>query len=215
MVESQLGAGEDEFDLAGFVAAVATPEPLPAGVAVAAVVATLAAALAEMGAGLTLKRTPGDDATALRRVRGEAARWRAALSRAIMDDSAAYRAYLAARALPRDTDSARRTRRNALARTRLAAALTPLNIAGMAHDIIGFLATVAERASPALRSDLASGAILAEAAVRCATLAVRTNLRDHPDAQERDDLVAQAERLAARAATACAAIVQAAEEGDR
>lgn len=203
-----LGAGEDDLDLAGFVAAVATPEPLPAGVAVAAVVATLAAALAEMGVGIALRRATDADATELRRVRAEAARWRAALLRAIGDDSGAYRAYLAARALPRDTESARRTRRNALARTRLAAALTPLNIAGMAHDIIGFLATVAERAGPSLRSDLASGAILAEAAVRCATLAVRTNLRDHPDEQERDDLVAQAERLAARAATACAAIVQ-------
>ena len=78
----------------------------------------------------------------------------------------------------------------------------------MAHDIIGFLATVAEHAGPALRADLASGAILAEAAVRCATLAVRTNLRDHPDEQERDDLLAQADDLAGRAAqTACAAIV--------
>lgn len=203
-----LGAGEDDLDLAGFIAAVATPEPLPAGVAVAAVVATLAAALAEMGAGLTLRRATADESGELRRVRGEAARWRAALLRAIADDSDAYRAYLAARALPRDTERARRTRQNALARTRLAAALTPLNIAGMAHDIIGFLATVVERASPALRSDLASGAILAEAAVRCATLTVRTNLRDHPDRQERDDLVAQAERLAARSATACAALLQ-------
>ena len=203
-----LGAGEDDLDLAGVVAAVATPEPLPAGVAVAATVATLAAALAEMGAGIALRRATDADATELRRVRAEATRWRAALLRAIADDSAAYRAFMAARALPRDTESARRTRRNALARTRLAAALTPLNIAGMAHDIIDFLATVAERAGPSLRSDLASGAILAEAAVRCATLAVRTNLRDHPDEQERDDLVAQAERLAARAATACAAIVQ-------
>ena len=202
-----LGAGEDDLDLAGFIAAVATPEPLPAGVAVAAVVATLAAALAEMGAGLTLRRAAATEGEELRRVRAEAARWRAALLRAIKDDSDAYRAYLVARALPRGTESARRTRQNALARTRLAAALTPLNIAGMAHDIIGFLATVAEQASPALRSDLASGAILAEAAVRCATLAVRTNLRDHPDQQERDDLVAQAERLAARSATACAAMV--------
>lgn len=210
-----LGAGDDDLDLAGFVTAVATPEPLPAGVAVAAVIAILAAALAEMGAGLSLKQATGADVTELRRVRGEAARWRAALLRAIADDSAAYRAYMAARVLPRDTDSARRTRQNTLARTRLAAALTPLNIAGMAHDIIGFLATTAEHARPALRSDLASGAILAEAAVRCATLAVRTNLRDHPDQQERDDLVAQTERLAARAAAASAAIVQATEKGDR
>jgi formiminotetrahydrofolate cyclodeaminase len=206
-MSSALGVGEDDLDLAGFIAAVATPEPLPAGVAVAAVVATLAAALAEMGAGLTLRRAAATEGDELRRVRAEAARWRAALLRAIKDDSDAYRAYLTARALPRETESARRTRQNALARTRHAAALTPLNIAGMAHDIIGFLATVAERASPALRSDLASGAILAEAAVRCATLAVRTNLRDHPDQQERDDLVAQAERLAARSATACAALV--------
>ena len=206
-----LSAGEDDVDLAGFITAVATAEPLPAGVAVAALTAALAAALAEMGAGLTLKRAGVGDEAGLWRVRGEAVAWRAALLRAIEEDGAAYRAYLAARALPREGDAARRTRANALARTRLAAALTPLRIAGMAYDILGFLATVAEQARPALRADLANGAILAEAAVRCATLAVRTNLHDHPDTVERDDLVAQADTLAARAAAGCAAIVRLAE----
>ncbi|HEY8598611.1 MAG TPA: cyclodeaminase/cyclohydrolase family protein, partial [Thermomicrobiales bacterium] len=205
-----------DFDLSGFITAVATAEPLPAGVAVAALTAALAAALAEMGAGLALKRTAdGTDAEVkaevdtaeLRRVRSEAVAWRAALLRAIEEDSAAYRAYMAARKLPREGDAARRLRDNALARTRLAAALAPLSIAGMAYDILGFLGTVAARSGVAMRSDLASGAILAEAAVRCATLAVRTNLRGHPDETERDDLLAQAATLARRAAQKCATIV--------
>ena len=201
-----------DFDLSGFITAVATAEPLPAGVAVAALTAALAAALAEMGAGVALKRTAaGTDTTELRRVRSEAVAWRAALMRAIEEDSAAYRTYMAARKLPREGDAARRLRNNALARTRLAAALAPLSIAGMAYDILGFLGTVAERSGVAMRSDLASGAILAEAAVRCATLAVRTNLRGHPDEIERDDLLAQATTLAGRAAQKCATIVSATE----
>ena len=199
-----------DFDLSGFITAVATPEPLPAGVAVAALTAALAAALAEMGAGVALKRTATEADTAeLRRVRSEAVAWRAALLRAIEEDSAAYRAYMTARKLPREGDAARRLRDNALARTRLAAALAPLSIAGMAYDILGFLGTVADRSGLAMRSDLASGAILAEAAVRCATLAVRTNLRGHPDEIERDDLLAQAATLAGRAAQKCATIVNA------
>ena len=199
-----------DFDLSGFITAVATAEPLPAGVAVAALTAALAAALAEMGAGMALKRTATEADTAeLRRVRSEAVAWRAALLRAIEEDSAAYRAYMTARKLPREGDAARRLRDNALARTRLAAALAPLSIAGMAYDILGFLDTVAARSGIAIRSDLASGAILAEAAVRCATLAVRTNLRDHPDEIERDDLLAQAATLAGRAAQKCATIVSA------
>lgn len=201
----------DDFDLSGFITAVATAEPLPAGVAVAALTAALAAALAEMGAGVALKRKEADDADALRRVRGEAAAWRAALLRAIEEDSAAYRAYMAARKLPREGDAARRLRDNALARTRLAAALTPLRIAGMAYDILGFLGTVIAQTGVAMRSDVANGAILAEAAVRCATLALRTNLRGHPDESERDDLLVQAATLAERAAQQCAAIVKIAE----
>ena len=206
-----------DFDLSGFITAVATAEPLPAGVAAAALTAVLAAALAEMGAGVALKRPStvtesGADTAELRRVRSEAVAWRAALLRSIEEDSAAYRAYMAARKLPREGDAARRLRDNALARTRLAAALAPLSIAGMAYDILGFLGTVAERAGVAMRSDLASGAILAEAAVRCATLAVRTNLRGHPDEIERDDLLAQAATMAGRAAQKCATIVTIAEQ---
>ncbi len=205
-MESQFRLTNDELDLSGFLTAVATAEPLPAGVAVAALTAALAAALAEMGAGLLLKGNH-PEAAALQRVRSEAATWRAALLRAITEDSDAYRAYIAARALPRETAAMRRTREQALNRTRLATALTPLQIAGMAYDILGFLTTIATHTRPALRSDIATAAILAEAATRATAVAIRTNLRDHSDQTEAADLLAQADRLTARAATACNQLV--------
>lgn len=202
---------DDDVDLAGFLTAVATPEPLPAGMAVAALTGALVAALTEMVAALRLKQRPEHPAE-LHQLRADALRWRGALLRAITDDSAAYRAYMAARALPRSTPGEKRTRQQALARTRLVASQTPLEIAGMAYDLLGFLHPLAQQTRPALRSDLATAAILAEAVVRAAVLAIHTNLRDHPEPDEAGDLLAQADRLAANAATACATIVDLAEE---
>ncbi len=205
--------GAERFDVGGFLDAVAAAEPLPAGEAVGAVAGALAAALAEMGAALTLGRARYADAAGeMRRVVRDAAAWRAALLRAADADVAAYGDYLAARRLPHASEVERRVRDNALARTRLAATHAPLNVAALAGEVLTFLLIVAERGNRALIGDLATGAWLAEAAVRGAVLAMRLNLRDHDDADERAALLAQAMALQERAMEICARVVRIAEE---
>ena len=197
------------FDLEGFIYAVATAQPLPAGGAVAALVGALAAALAEMCAGLTA-RQPGYAAAEaeMRAIARQAAQWRAALLRAIDEDMAAYRQYMAARRLPVDTTAQRQQRRKALQRATRAATLAPLNVAQLATEVLDFLATVAERGVPNVVGDAAMGAHLAEAVVRGSVLNARLNLRGYTNARERDELLRHADQLVAGAERTRGAIVQ-------
>src|SRR5437763_3725043 len=108
------GEHPGRFDLEGFIYAVATAQPLPAGGAVAALVGALVAALAEMCAGLTARQPEYAAEAEMRATARQAAQWRAALLRAIDEDMAAYRQYMAARRLPVDTTAQRQQRRKAL-----------------------------------------------------------------------------------------------------
>jgi formiminotetrahydrofolate cyclodeaminase len=204
------GSGEP-FDLAGFVEALASDQPLPAGGAAAALAGALAAALAEMAAGRTTsdeRRATSEGTDALAR---QAAEWRAALLRAIEEDVAAYQGYLAARRLPRDDEAQRRWRDEAIQRALHAATLAPLNVARLANELLGALAELAEYARPALLGDLAAAAYLAEAALRGSALNARLNLRDYADAAERAELLARADQLVTAGERKREAIVRRAE----
>ena len=210
------GAGEP-FDLAGFVEALASDRPLPAGGAAAALAGVLAAALVEMAAGRAGVPTEGgsDERRATSEGTGDLARqaaeWRAALLRAIEEDVAAYQGYLAARRLPRDDEAQRRWRDEAIQRALHAATLAPLNVARLANDVLGALAELAEYARPALIGDLAMAAYLAEAALRGSALNARLNLRDYADAAEREELLARADQLVTAGERKREAIVRLAE----
>ena len=203
--EDRLATGSGEpFDLAGFVEALASDQPLPAGGAAAALAGVLAAALVEMAS----RRTTSEGTGALAR---QAAEWRAALLRAIEEDVTAYQGYLAARRLPRDDEAQRRWRDEAIQRAIHAATLAPLNVACLVNDVLGALAELAEYARPALIGDLAMAAYLAEAALRGSALNARLNLRDYADTAEREELLARADQLVTAGERKREAIVQRAE----
>lgn len=187
------GFGE-AFDLARFIDAVAAPDPLPAGGAVAALVGALTAALAEFGAGRSA-RGESSAASELRELARRARAWREALLRAIDEDVSAYQAYLAAQRLPRETANERRQRTSALQQARLAAALAPLRVARLVDEILDALSIVATRGNPSLLGDVAMAALLAEAASRGSTLNARLNLRRYPDSARRAELLARADEL--------------------
>lgn len=187
------GAGE-AFDLARFIDAVAAPDPLPAGGAVAALVGALAAALAEFGARRSARgevSVAGELAELAQRARVS----REALLRAIDEDVAAYQAYLAVQRLPRATVIERRQRADALQQALLAAVRAPLEVARLVDELLDFLALVAARGNPNLLGDVAMAALLAEAASRGSTLNARLNLRRYPDSARRAELLARADEL--------------------
>ncbi|HET8630099.1 MAG TPA: cyclodeaminase/cyclohydrolase family protein [Thermomicrobiales bacterium] len=192
----------------------AGPEPLPAGGAAGALVAALAAALAEMGGTRSTKyeiRSTGG-AAEMPEVARRAREVRAALIRAIDEDVAAYRAYLDARRLPRGDEAQRRAREAAIGRAALAATRAPLGVARLAGDVLDLLGAVAARGNPNLLGDAAMGAELAAAALRGSTLDVRLNLRGHVDMEESAALLAEADALDAAAERRRAAIVARARE---
>jgi len=159
-----------------YVAAVASASPTPGGGSVAATVAALAASLAEMVCSLTLsgKKTPNDPA-ALSRASGNASRLRKELLDLASSDEEAYAGYRAASALPKSTEEEQKIRRDALDAALITAADIPLKIAETAVEVLSQLGIAAVHGSKHALSDVATGALLAEAAVRSSLLNVEVN----------------------------------------
>lgn len=159
-----------------YAAAVAAGSPTPGGGSVAAVVASLAAGLAEMVINLTLAgRSAAADSDALRSAAAGAARLRADLLGLATADEAAYRGFRAAVALPKSTESEVAARRAALDVALRRAADVPLLIGSTASEVLVLLGTVVDVSTKHALSDLAASALLAEAAVKAALLNVTVN----------------------------------------
>jgi formiminotetrahydrofolate cyclodeaminase len=178
----------------------ASPEPLPGGGCIAALVGAAAAALAQMVAGLTAGRTRFATATpAMEALAARARELRQALLDDIDRDAAAYAAILAAYRLPKTApvDAARRTA--AIQTATRAATLVPLEVAGRALDALRLAGEAVRLGNPNARADGAVGALLARAAVRGALLNARINLRDLRDPRFVADAAARADDMDTRA----------------
>lgn len=173
---------------------VARPEPTPGGGAVAAIVASLAAALAGMAGQYAIRRAP--DVLDLRDLVRRAERLRTLAAALADDDAAAYRRYTEASGLPRDPDPEGRARAMRVALD--AAADVPLELARAAAEIAELGERLAASGSPALRPDACTATLLASAVATSTAILVAENLRKRPG----DPRVADAGRCAAHAATA-------------
>ena len=91
-----------EQTLTDFLAALAAPTPAPGGGAAAAISGATAAALVEMVAGLSLKKSPdGAEAALQQRTVSQMATLRAELITLADDDANAYNAFIQAMRLPK------------------------------------------------------------------------------------------------------------------
>ncbi|MFN2567066.1 MAG: glutamate formimidoyltransferase [Gemmatimonadaceae bacterium] len=163
--------------LSGFVAAVASPSPVPGGGSVAAHVGALGAALAQMVAGLTVgkKKYVAVDAE-MRDVALRAAALGNTLSALVARDAQAYAAVAAAYKLPQDPDAAAAARREAVTAALLGAARAPLQTARACADVAELAAVAAARGNANAVSDAGVAALLAEAGCKSAALNVRINV---------------------------------------
>lgn len=189
MASSRLPSPGLEQPLGRFLEDVASERPAPGAGSVAAIVAALAAGLAEMSA--RLSREWPEAATAARRanaLRNEVA----ALAE---DDARAYAQVLRALKLPKESVEARAS---ALAQALSEAANPPLAIAELARTIAALAAECAEVGNPNLRGDAAAGAVLAEAAARIGARLAAINLREQPQ----DERLARAQAAAEQASAA-------------
>jgi len=141
---------------------------VPGGGSAAALVGALGAALAAMVARIG---APGGQ------LAREADELRAKLIEARFRDETAFRAVVAAQALPKGSDSERAARRSALETALNCAAEAPLHAASLALQVLELSERVFEASTAALVSDAGCAAEFANAAVLACGYNVRINHR--------------------------------------
>jgi formiminotetrahydrofolate cyclodeaminase len=189
-----------------FVAEVASRDPTPGGGAAAAHAASLGAALGEMIAHLTEGREKFKDVEAeVQDVLSELRPLRARLARTAAEDAASFERVMEARRLPVGSEDERRERGNKIEEALKGAATVPLEVAGLAVQVLELLETLSEIGNPNALSDAATGAQLILASVTGARYNVLVNTADIEDEEfasehrsRARDLLERAREIAAR-----------------
>ena len=203
-------AGKGENDRArGFIAEVASNSPTPGGGAVAAHAASLGAALCEMIARLTIGREKYRDVEPeVRDALALLTPLSARLEQLVTEDSLSYKRVIRARHLSQDTEGERLERDSHIEEALKGAATVPLEVAGVAVQVLELLETLAELGSTNALSDAATGAQLSVAAVASARYNVLVNTAEIEDEEfssehhsRADDLLERAREIGARIET--------------
>jgi glutamate formiminotransferase/formiminotetrahydrofolate cyclodeaminase len=192
--------------VSGFIAAVASSNPVPGGGSVAAHVGALAAALAQMVAGLTVgkKKYAAVDAE-MKDAALKAVSLGNTLSALVKRDADAYSLVSEAYKLPKEPAEAAARRAAAVTSALLKAAEVPLETARAAVEVGELAAMVAEKGNTNAVTDAGVAALLAAAACKGAAYNVRVNVqalddrsKGHGLGREAEHLVTRANELAAR-----------------
>ena len=196
--------------IADYATALASAAPAPGGGASAAAGGAFAAALTAKVCNLTLGR-PAFAAveTELGEVLNLATAAMDRLLELAHDDETAYGGYVAATRLPKESDTERATRRQALNVALIASAEVPLATAETSLAVLFLLERVATVGNPHAVSDALVGATLAEAAVRAALIMVRVNAKSltSADPDRAAGYLARAETLDAEASAAASRVL--------
>jgi len=163
--------------LRGFLEAVAAPTPTPGGGSAAALVGALSTALSRMVAGLAVGKKGYEDVQGeLEGLRARGAALGTRLLALAEDDAAAYDAVLQAQRLPRGTDEERARRIDAVQAAYRRATEVPLETMGACLETLRLAALAAEKGNRGATTDAGVAVLLADAALRAASLNVRVNL---------------------------------------
>jgi formiminotetrahydrofolate cyclodeaminase len=196
-----------------YAAQIASSSPTPGGGSVVATVGAFAAALAEMVCNVTLiAKAPPAEPELLRKAAVDGERLRLRLLELSRQDEAAYAGYQAASRLPRSSDTEKQARREALDRALVVSADVPLEIARAGAEVLELLLIPARHGTKHALSDVSTGAVLAEAAVRGALLTVRVNAELMRDPDQQSRYLAELTSLTQQAHDATAAVLDAVEE---
>jgi glutamate formiminotransferase/formiminotetrahydrofolate cyclodeaminase len=106
---------------------------------------------------------------------------RADFLRLVDDDSAAYSGVAEAMKLPKSNDDEKRERTERIQSALLAASRVPLEVAKTSRRLLDACERGITKATPATASDIGVGALMAEAALRGASLNVMINLASVKD----------------------------------
>ncbi len=194
-------ASKDPSRINEFLDALAAGSPTPGSGSAAAFSGAAGAALVAMVSRLTIGKAKYADVEAqMQSTLKQVEKLRADLSAAVQQDAAAFEAVMAAFRLPKDTDEQRAERSRAIQDATLNAAQVPLEVAGMAVDVIEQAVTVVTHGNVNAISDGATGAALARAALNGAGYNVRINALSLKDSDAAGLLIEKLDQLELRAA---------------
>ena len=178
--------------LADFLAALAAPTPAPGGGAAAAVSGATAAALVEMVAGLSLKKSSeGADAALQQRTAAQMATIRGELLTLADDDAKAYDAFIQAMRLPKVEEHEREARGRAMSSAAEHAAAVPLQTLRAISAVAEAARSLTNRSLVSAASDLDVALRFARAAGLSAAENVEANLPFIDDPETRATLANQ------------------------
>jgi glutamate formiminotransferase/formiminotetrahydrofolate cyclodeaminase len=195
--------------VSGFLASVASSDPVPGGGSVAAHAGALAAALAQMVAGLTIgKKKYSSVEPEMKEAALKAVSLGNTLTSLVKRDAEAYSLVSEAYKLPKEPADAAARRTETVTKALLKAAEVPLETARASVEVAQIAALVVEKGNTNAITDAGVAALLAEAACKGADYNVRVNVSALADpskgarlARESAELVKTVKDLAAKVAT--------------
>jgi len=205
-------AASDGISLSGFRASVAAANPAPGGGSVAAHAGSLAAALVQMVAGLTIGRKKYADVEAtFKDIAQQAAALGQRLAQLVELDAQSYAAVSAAYKLPKATPEQESMRKAAITAALIGASEVPLETARACATVTALAEVAARQGNVNARSDAGVAALMAEAGCRGAAFNVKVNVDALDDSRAAHGLTEAAEnfvRDASEAAKRTAALVR-------
>ena len=181
-----------DHTLTDYLAALAAPTPAPGGGAAAAVSGATAAALVEMVAGLSLKKSPdGADAALQQRTVAQMATIRSELLALADDDANAYDAFIHAMRLPKGEEHEREARNRAMSAAAERAAAVPLQTLRAIGSVAEAARVLTNRSLVSAASDLDVALRFSRAAGLSAAENVEANLPYIDDPETRATLASQ------------------------
>ncbi len=199
IIERKLAALDEGAPL-GFLEAVAAKTPTPGGGSVAALAGALAAALAAMVGRLTASRRKyAEVKEAMAEMIVQAEKLRAALTRRMEEDSAAFEAVMRAYKMPKSNEAELAARAAAIHQAMVHAAEVPLATARDALAAMELAHLAASKGNVNAVTDAATAAWMAMAAIQGAALNVRINAASVEDEGLRRQWLGELDRILTRA----------------
>ncbi len=191
-----------DLTVKGFLAETAGQEPVPGGSSISAINGSIAAALAEMVANLTIGKKKYVEVEAeMQTIAAQAAAIQKELVLDIDRDSDAYNKVFAAFKLPKETDDEKAVRSAQIQEMTKYAASVPMEVARRVHSLLPLIEAVVAKGNQNAITDGCVAMMCARTAIIGALLNVRINLTSIKDedfvrshAQEADAIEADAVR---------------------
>jgi len=184
----------------GFLDALAEGKPTPGGGSAAAYSGAAGAALVAMVARLTTgKKKYAAVEARMMNILDRAEQLREELTEAVVRDADAFNSIMAAYRMPKDAPDQESARTEAIQKATKIAASVPLEVAGMAMEVLELAAVVVAEGNLNAISDGATGAAMAKAAITGAGYNVRINTASLKDDGVIKSLLTEMEELEQRA----------------